>query len=114
MPDKNRRARAAQFIIRSRTERKMFFPPNLFSDPAWDMLLGLYAAALERKPVTLSELGDAADVPLSTARRWADALQGAGMIVRAGGAGAAERFVLSERGWFAADSYFENLSSGKI
>lgn len=115
MPNTNPRARAAHFIIRSRADRKMYFAPQLFSDPAWDMLLSLYAAALEQKALTVSRLSEAAGVGLSTVQRWLRALEGQGMIVRATAGDSDEEVIgLSEKGWLAADSYFENLSSGMI
>lgn len=56
--------------IRSRRLRDEFFMPGLFADPAWDMLLDLYAAELEDQPVSVSSLCIAAAVAPTTALRW--------------------------------------------
>jgi hypothetical protein len=113
MPDPERRKRAVSFIIKSRTDRKKFFPAALFSEPAWDMLLKLYAAAVDRRPVTLDDLAKAANVQLSTAERWVAALDKEHLVtgrpVKGGDA-----VSLSAKGWLAMDSYFENMSSGQI
>ena len=62
--------------------RAQYFPAKLFADPAWDMLLDLYAAQLERKPVSVSSLCIAAGVPTTTALRWIKAMTDDGLLVR--------------------------------
>ena len=64
------RARQIRQMIRRRRLREQFFPADLFADPAWDMLLDLYAAQLEQQPVSVSSLCIAAAVPATTALRW--------------------------------------------
>jgi hypothetical protein len=56
--------------IKSRRLRDRFLAPDLFADPAWDMLLDLTAAALEGRRVSVSSLCIAAAVPTTTALRW--------------------------------------------
>lgn len=115
MPDKKRRERAVKFIIKSRTNRKNFFPPRLFSDPAWDMLLRLYAGAVDRQTLPLTVLAEAAEIGLPAAARWVEVLEAEDLIAREASPDEDyEEFALSERGWFAMDSYFENMSSGMI
>jgi DNA-binding MarR family transcriptional regulator len=113
MPDQSRRQRAVSFIIKSRTDRKKFFPPAMFSEPAWDMLLELYSAAVEKRTVSISALATTSNVGPPTAVRWVNALEKAGLITRRSVKGA-DMISLSERGWLAMDSYFENMSSGMI
>lgn len=113
MPDRDRRLRAVSFIIKSRIDRKKFLPVTLFSEPAWDMLLKLYAAAAEERAVAFADLARTADVQPSTAARWVAALQEEGLISRRS-AHDEEEFSLTEKGWLAMDSYFENMSSGQI
>lgn len=57
-------------MIRLRRLRDRFFDSELFADPAWDMLLDLMAARLERTKVSVSSLCIAAAVPPTTALRW--------------------------------------------
>lgn len=75
-------APAIRALIRSRRMREQYFPAELFADPAWDMLLDLTAAHLERRPVAVSSLCIAAAVPPTTALRWIKTLTDLGMFVR--------------------------------
>jgi hypothetical protein len=69
-------------IIRLRRMRDRFFRSDLFADPAWDMLLDLMAARLERMQVAVSSLCIAAAVPPTTALRWIKTMSENGMFVR--------------------------------
>ena len=69
-------------ILKRRRARERFFPAELFSDPAWDMLLDLTAARLERRTVSVSSLCIAAAVPTTTALRWIRNLCDVGMFER--------------------------------
>lgn len=69
-------------VIRSRRMRAQFFADELFADPAWDMLLDLFAAQLERRQVSVSSLCIAAAVPPTTALRWIGTLHEAGLFER--------------------------------
>lgn len=68
--------------IKGRRMRDQFFEPALFADPAWDMLLDLFAARLEHARVSVSSLCIAAAVPPTTALRWISTLSEAGLIER--------------------------------
>ena len=68
--------------IRARRMRNQYFAGELFADPAWDMLLDLFAAALERRQVSVSSLCIAAAVPPTTALRWIGALHDSGLFAR--------------------------------
>jgi len=70
-------------IIRARRLRDRYFGGQLFADPAWDMLLDLMAARLERRRVAVSSLCIAAAVPPTTALRWIRTLCDQGLLVRA-------------------------------
>ena len=69
-------------MIRARRLREQYFRPDLFADPAWDMLLDLMAARLEGNRVAVSSLCIAAAVPATTALRWIKALTDRGVFVR--------------------------------
>lgn len=68
--------------IRSRRMRAQFFDASLLEDPAWDMLLDLYAAELERAQVSVSSLCIAAAVAPTTALRWIAKMTEAGLLER--------------------------------
>ncbi|MCC7393677.1 MAG: winged helix DNA-binding protein [Sphingomonadaceae bacterium] len=69
-------------IIRERRLRDEYFVGELFADPAWDMLLDLYAARLEHMRVSVSSLCIAAAVPATTALRWIRTMTEAGILER--------------------------------
>lgn len=69
-------------IIRARRLRDAQFSPGLFEDPAWDMLLDLYAAHLEGGRVSVSSLCIAAAVAPTTALRWIARLSDSGLFER--------------------------------
>ena len=69
-------------LIKLRRLRDQHFPPDLFADPAWDILLDLYAANLEGKSVSVSSLCIAAAVPPTTALRWITSMTEHGALVR--------------------------------
>lgn len=68
--------------IRVRRLRDQFFGSGLFEDPAWDMLLDLFAADLEGVRVSVSSLCIAAAVPPTTALRWIARMTEAGLLER--------------------------------
>ena len=69
-------------IVRARRLRDRYVGAGLFEDPAWDMMLDLYAAHLERAHVSVSSLCIAAAVAPTTALRWIARLTEAGMFER--------------------------------
>jgi len=54
----------------ARQRREELFPPALFADPAWDLLLGLYRAHLLERPVTVADACALTAVPDAVALRW--------------------------------------------
>lgn len=68
--------------IRARRLRDQYFADGLFADPAWDMLLDLFAARLEGLTVSVSSLCIAAAVPPTTALRWITTMTDAGLLMR--------------------------------
>ena len=73
----------AQAEYRRRRNRTLFFEDeSLFGEPAWDILLDLFIAGLERKllPVTSACIGAA--VPTTTALRWLALLEERGQVIR--------------------------------
>lgn len=69
-------------VLRVRRLRDSFFDAALFADPAWDMLLDLLAARLERIDVAVSSLCIAAAVPPTTALRWIKTMSDHGLFER--------------------------------
>lgn len=69
-------------LLRVRRMRDPLFPPDLFADPAWDIMLDLLAAHLEGRRVSVSSLCIAAAVPPTTALRWIRQLTDDGLLER--------------------------------
>lgn len=110
------RARLAREKIRERRWREQFLAADLFADPAWDMLLDLYAAFYERRQVSVSSLCIAAAVPATTALRWIKTMTDAGLFERSVDPDDARRVFIdiSEKGRIAMDGYFDRLAEGDV
>jgi DNA-binding MarR family transcriptional regulator/CheY-like chemotaxis protein len=74
--------RLVRKIIRQRQLRSEFLGPDLFADPAWDILLDLTAARAEHIRVSVTSLCIASGVPPTTALRWIAQMTEAGLLVR--------------------------------
>lgn len=71
-----------QKLLAFRRKRDRFFEANLFADPAWDILLELYAAELGQRRVSVGSLALGAAVPATTTMRWIRVLEKKGMVLR--------------------------------
>jgi predicted transcriptional regulator len=73
----------AKACYSSRRQRDRHFGnPNLFGEPAWDMMVDLFIAAEENKQINVSSLCIAAAVPATTALRWITILEDEGIVSR--------------------------------
>jgi DNA-binding MarR family transcriptional regulator len=80
--DAIRLAEFARCLYGSRRLRDGLFPPRLFGEPAWDILLDLYAAETEGDAIDVSSACLAAAVPQTTALRYIARLETAGLVLR--------------------------------
>ena len=71
-----------RYVIMARRVREAMLGQELFADPAWDILLELYAAALAQRRLSTSELCVRSAAPATTALRWIDKLERAGLLTR--------------------------------
>ena len=87
------------------------FPEGLFSDPAWEILLELYAMHLEQQRVSISSVYLASSVPASTALRWIAKLEHDGLVLRTDDPLDARRswIALTQNGVERMRSLFETL-----
>jgi DNA-binding MarR family transcriptional regulator len=69
-------------LYAARRIRERFLPRELLGEPAWDMLLILYSSEGRAEELSISSVCHAADVPQSTAMRWATTLMEMGLIFR--------------------------------
>ncbi|SEH12520.1 DNA-binding transcriptional regulator, MarR family [Sphingopyxis sp. YR583] len=107
------RAARARELIRQRQLRSQFLPPSLFGEPGWDMLLDLYAAHYQSKPVSVSSLCIASGVPATTALRAIETMEREGCLIRERDPSDKRRIFLriSEARRAELDAYFDQLGS---
>lgn len=74
--------RLVRRMIAQRQARARYLPEVVFADPAWDMLLDLTAARAEHERVSVTSLCIASGVPATTALRWINQLEEAGLVER--------------------------------
>ena len=94
--------------ILARRQRDQFFKSELFADPAWDILLALFAADLGQCRITVSALCKAAAVPATTALRWLNSLERELLVERSADKYDGRRFyvALSNKGRAAMTEYY--------
>jgi hypothetical protein len=86
---------ARQHYKARRARTNLFGVPDLFGEPAWDMLVDLFIAAEEGKRISVSSLCIASAVPMTTALRWISILEARELILRSADSVDARRFYLS-------------------
>lgn len=80
--DRRRKEILVRRVRNSRARRTQFFSGKLFSDPAWDILLELYAAELAQHRIAIGAVSVSAAVPETTGLRWINALEQRGLVSR--------------------------------
>ena len=100
--------------IKERRLRTRFLPADLFSDPAWDMLLKLYLAEIVQQRVPVGSCATAG-APMTTGLRWIKLLSDQGLIVRQSDPFDARRFYieLSPSASKAMWSYFVSIATAR-
>ena len=66
---------AARVAYRSRRERDQYLDADLFGEPAWDILLDLFIAQIEGRPMGVQATCFGAGVPPTTALRYVKTLE---------------------------------------
>lgn len=99
-----------------RDRRRKFFDADLFAEPAWDILLDLYAAQLSGRKISVTSCCIASQVPPTTALRWIDQMRNSGLIVREQDPGDQRRFwlTLSESACKAMQDYFKYRAQSRV
>lgn len=81
-PTRSHLALARQAYALRRKRASIFGNADLFGEPAWDILLDLYIAAGEGKPVSVSSACIGSAAPATTGLRWLGVLADEGLVVR--------------------------------
>lgn len=102
-------------IIKHRRIRDHFFGSELFADPAWDMLLHLYASHLSQHRMSVGALCEGAAVPATTALRWVTHLTEKGWVERRQDPIDGRRYFVSmtAAAQEAMEGYFRSIAVGK-
>jgi len=113
-PDRHYLALARQAYRLRRKRAAIFGKPELFGEPAWDILLDLYIAHVEGKPVSVSSACIGSAAPATTGLRWLGALADEGLVVRENDADDNRRVLvrLTRAGLAAMEQFFEAASLG--
>ena len=98
-------------LLHARRLRGHYLGANNFSDPAWDILLQIFAKHLDHELATLSVLCASADLPESTALRWLRKLEQDGLIERREPGSSGTMVGLTSQGSVAMQRYFAAISS---
>jgi DNA-binding MarR family transcriptional regulator len=72
----------ANAVLEQRRLRRKFLPGELFHEPAWDMLLALFASRDDRMPMNIKALVSMSDAPVTTSQRWIEHLHKLKLIDR--------------------------------
>ncbi len=67
-------------LVAARSDRAAIFDANLFSDPAWEMMLDLAVAEVSNRSISVTSLCIASGAPTTTALRRIDDLREAGLV----------------------------------
>ncbi|MDC8753235.1 MarR family winged helix-turn-helix transcriptional regulator [Erythrobacter sp. sf7] len=105
-------ARLAYSLRRKRAA--IFGNPELFGEPGWDILLDLYVAHAEGKPVSVSSACIGSAAPATTGLRWLGILADEGLIVRENDAEDNRRVLvrLTRTGITAMERFFDEMGGG--
>jgi Winged helix DNA-binding domain len=104
-------AREAYALRRRRSV--IFKNDELFGEPAWDILLDLYIAHTESKPVSVSSACIGSAAPPTTGLRWLGVLAEQDLILREHDPEDQRRVLvrLTEKGLAAMDEYFASVGN---
>lgn len=100
--------RRTQTVRRLRSE---VIAGDLFSDPAWDMLLELFASELAGKTILAAGLARVANVTERSAYRWIEALHQKGLIILTEPLNGDAKVLLSNRGSAQMQRYFSAVAT---
>jgi hypothetical protein len=100
-------------VLAGRRQRDRYFDPVLFSNPAWDILLNLFVADADGRPVTVLESCLASTVPQGVALRWLGYLKQEEMVIETPDPGRPRQTIirLSDQARMAIAAYLGSLIS---
>lgn len=109
--------RAAERAYRERRLRDSFVgSPELFGEPAWDMLLDLFIQQAKNESLSVKSACVNADAPCSTTLRWLRVLVQNGLIVLDSDPADDDRSIvhLTQAGYEGMRRYLESIAQGRF
>ena len=102
---------AVRRALQARRQRGQYFNCGLFSDPAWDILLELYAAATSQRRLAVTRICERTRTAMTTALRWIGALEQEGLVRREPNPldGRQVFIVLTNKAIHTMDTYLDDL-----
>jgi DNA-binding MarR family transcriptional regulator len=100
-----------QAAKRERRRRAAYLPSEVLAEPAWDILLELYAFELVGRAVSQTEISERIQLPSTTSVRWTKVLEAADLIVRAVDPDEplSVKLVMSPKALEAMEAYFSDV-----
>ena len=100
-------------LVAARVDRDQIFRADLFSDPAWEMLLDLAVAAESGRSISVTSLCIASGAPTTTALRRIEDLQAAGLVERLPDSADRRRIIvrLTEKGKASMQAFVERQAA---
>lgn len=98
MTDHDSAASVAAAILEVRHTRRDFLPAEIFSEPAWDLLLELFIADSEGLRLTAADVSQRCDIPPTLLSRWLKYLSKAGFVIGDGHGDLDDQLTLSGKG----------------
>lgn len=104
---------AARELLRRRHRREQLFGKAMFREPAWEMLVSLYAQQHDQR-FTIASLSSHSGAPATTALRWIDYLEKRRLVRRRAHPTDARAFhvELTEEAQSSLDLYFYETLTG--
>ncbi|MEO5587453.1 MAG: MarR family transcriptional regulator [Novosphingobium sp.] len=97
----------AEGLYQERRRRSRHFPPHLFAEPAWDILLDLFVNGVRNRAISITSACIAGGIPATTGLRWLGLLEKEGLLEReiSGDDARVTLVRLSDRGMAAVRKY---------
>lgn len=107
----NELRQVATWIYRIRSIRFNHFPPKIFGEPAWDILLGIYISQGKGKRVNITEACAFSNSPSTTSLRWIEHLVETGLIhaIKNKNDGRSRYIEITEKGLSLMGSYLAEV-----
>jgi hypothetical protein len=106
----DRSSAIAARVLAFRRQRCEILPREIFSEPAWDLLLDLFVADAAGRRVTARHVSERSDVSNAVMSRWVKYLAQAGLIIGDGEGDLDDELTLSGKAFEAIERMMSKAS----